>query len=115
MTDQEQLATLLEQYTGLSQRTIAEIRDMDEDQLLDFVEQREALVKQMEPFQSLVTTAMKSQIRQLLQDETVIVDRMQEIKDEAAEWLKKRSSIRSQQSAYQSSFSVDGVFIDYRN
>lgn len=115
MTDYQQLESLVAKYVQLGQRTIAQVKELDENQLLEFVEQRDEIVKQMEPLQSAITDDLRRRIQGMLQNERVIMERMLEIKQEAAEWLERRGNIRSQQSAYQRSYTVGGSFIDYRN
>ncbi|MFM9279944.1 hypothetical protein [Paenibacillus jiagnxiensis] len=115
MTDHQQLENLIAKYVQLGQRIIAHVKELDENQLIEFVEQRDEIVKQMEPFQSAITDDLRRRIQEMLHNEKVIVERMQEIKQEAAEWLERRGNIRSQQSAYQRSYTIGGSFIDYRN
>ncbi|MDM5281332.1 hypothetical protein QUF95_28625 [Paenibacillus silvae] len=115
MTDHEQLTGLLTKYAQLVAHTAAQVKDLNENQLLDFVDQRDVIAKEMEPLQSVITDKHRAQIQELLQTEVVILERMQDIKQEASEWLERRGNIRSQQSAYQRSYAIDGTFIDYRN
>ncbi|GGH64414.1 hypothetical protein GCM10008014_42770 [Paenibacillus silvae] len=114
MTDIEKLRDLLNKYSLLSSHTIINLSKFDEDQLLTYTEQREAIVNEMSSYSSLLTDDMKAEIKQLLVGEGVIVERMLAIKNEAAEWLEKRENIRSQQNAYQQSYSSGSIFIDYR-
>ncbi|SEO66571.1 hypothetical protein [Paenibacillus sp. OK076] len=114
MTDTEKLRHLVNKYSLLSNHTIANISELDEEQLLNYSEQRESIVNEIGSYTLLLTDDMKAEIKQLLIGEGVIVERMLEIKNEAAEWLEKRGNIRSQQNAYQHSYSADSVFIDYR-
>ncbi|WP_413374354.1 hypothetical protein [Paenibacillus taichungensis] len=114
MTDQEKLQVFVNEYSQLSHSTIANISELNEDQLLDYVEQREYIVNEMKAYRSLITDEMKTRINELIIEESIIVERMLKIKDEASEWLEKRGNIRSQQNAYQQPYSANSAFIDYR-
>ncbi|QLG38202.1 hypothetical protein HW560_08755 [Paenibacillus sp. E222] len=114
MTDIEKLRHLVNKYSLLSNHTIVNLSELDEEQLLNYSEQRESIVNEIGSYRSLLTDDMKAEIKQLLIGERVIVERMLAIKNEAAAWLEKRENIRSQQNAYQQSYSSDSLFIDYR-
>ncbi|MGF9699800.1 hypothetical protein [Paenibacillus sp. MABNR03] len=114
MTDREKLEQFVNEYCQLSHSTIANILELNEDQLLDYAERREYIVNEMKAYRSLITGEMKIKINELIIEERAIVERMLEIKNEASEWLEKRGSIKSQQIAYQQSYSASSAFIDYR-
>lgn len=114
MTELEKLQHLFAELRCLSRATIQAIGFLDEDQLLSFANRREEIVKAMEPYRAYVTDEMREQIATLLLEEQVILNRMTDIRTEAADWLKLRSGIRVQQNAYQSIYDADSIFIDYR-
>ncbi len=87
---------------------------MNEDELVEFVEEKGEIVHKLLPFRDHATLADKQTIVELIEQEQGIVIRMNEIKEEAASWLSRREMIRSQSNAYNSSYSMDSLFIDHR-
>lgn len=98
----------------ISTQAIKDVSTMDADDLVVFVDQRADLVRELEPYLSLATPRDKQLINRMLEDEQVLVARMYELKNEASDWLQNRNTVRVQQSAYQQSYSIDSLFIDYR-
>ncbi|WP_238807886.1 hypothetical protein [Paenibacillus sp. EKM212P] len=68
----------------------------------------------MQPYQPSLTENDKQKIRGILSNDSVILQRMHVLKDEAGHWMEKRGAIRVQQHAYQQAYSVDSLFIDHR-
>jgi hypothetical protein len=105
---------LFTELQEISAQAIRDISKMDTDDLVAFVDQREEIVRALQPYLSLISVSDKQKIDKMLQDEQVIVNRMNELKNEAGEWLQNRGTVRVQQNAYQQSFSIDSLFIDHR-
>ncbi|MNJ04454.1 hypothetical protein D3C73_1652300 [compost metagenome] len=68
----------------------------------------------MEPYRTSITDGDRQVIAEILDNEKVIVGRMHAIKKEAGDWLQNLGTVRVQHNAYQQSFSIDSLFIDWR-
>lgn len=112
--EREQLSALLEEWRLLVNKTLETITQLNEDELVKFVDQKAEIINQMMPYRDYVIEADKQLIIAIIKQEQAILGRMEAIKEEAAEWLSKRGIIRSQSQAYNNSYSLDSLFIDRR-
>ncbi len=109
-----QLSALIDEWEGLVNQALERINELNEDELVEFVDQKAELVNKIMSFRNVVSEEDKQIISVLTQQEQAIVSRMEALKEDAAEWLSRRGMIRSQSQAYNNSYSMDSLFIDRR-
>lgn len=103
----------LEQLTAsflknLEQTTVEEIEL--------FLENRESLVAQINTllFNKAYSSDEEQRIIAVLQYDSLIVARMEELKVEAANWLQNREQAKIQRNAYDVSYSAGSIIMDKR-
>ncbi len=108
------MQVLLEELQHRTEAVLSNLMNLSEEEFEQFADQRQRIVEQMESFQPSITENNKQKIRDILSHDSVILQRMHVLKDEAGHWMEKRGAIRVQQHAYQQAYSVDSLFIDHR-
>ncbi|MGF9642957.1 hypothetical protein [Paenibacillus sp. FSL L8-0502] len=108
------MQVLLEELQHRTEAVLSNLLNISEEEFEQFTDQRQRIVEQMQPYQPSLTENDKQKIRDILSNDSVILQRMHALKDEAGYWMEKRGAIRVQQHAYQQAYSVDSLFIDHR-
>ncbi|MDY8044719.1 hypothetical protein ACYCSE_06685 [Paenibacillus sp. SEL1] len=108
------MQVLLEELQHKTEAVLVNLLNLNEEEFEQFADQRQRIVEQMQPYQLSLTEHDKQKIRNILSHDSIILQRMQALKDEAGHWMEKRGAIRVQQHAYQQAYSVDSLFIDHR-
>ncbi|MFB5759863.1 hypothetical protein [Paenibacillus medicaginis] len=85
------------------------------EELAEFTEQRAQLVAQIELNKHDLNHEHKEIIRELAAHDQAILAKMNIFKNEAGQWLQRQEAIKEQKSAYNSSYTTDGMFFDRRN
>lgn len=68
----------------------------------------------MQAYRNTVTDADRATIRELGNADPLILRKLNQYKDEAGDWLRRRGAIRVQKSAYDHVVISDSFFIDHR-
>ncbi|MFE4712070.1 hypothetical protein ACFRAM_14470 [Paenibacillus sp. NPDC056722] len=109
----------LNKYIGqLEQITLQLIESIDQstsEQLAEFAELREQLVFSIEESNDSLTTELKHRISTLSEFDHIILSKMNQFKQDASDWLSKQGAIKVQKNAYNSSYAVNSMFIDWKN
>ncbi|KAF6634855.1 hypothetical protein H6F38_08835 [Paenibacillus sp. EKM208P] len=108
------MQALLDELQHMTEAVLFNLLNLSEEEFEQFTDQRQHIVEQMESYQTSMTDNDKQKIRDILSHDSVILQRMHVLKDEAGHWMEKRGSIRVQQHAYQRAYAVDSLFIDHR-
>lgn len=108
------MQVLLEELQHRTEAVLSNLMNLSEEEFEQFADQRQRIVEQMQSLQPSITENNKQKIRDILSHDSVILQRMHALKDEAGHWMEKRGAIRVQQHAYQQAYSVDSLFIDHR-
>jgi hypothetical protein len=108
------MQVLLEELQHKTEAVLSNLLNLSEEEFEQFADQRQCIVEQMQSFQLSITENDKQKIRDILSNDSVILQRMHVLKDEAGHWMEKRGAIRVQQHAYQQAYSIDSLFIDHR-
>ncbi|WIV18888.1 hypothetical protein QPK24_21605 [Paenibacillus polygoni] len=82
----------------------------------EFVEGRQKLIGFLlaEVVNYNVSSEMKVKIRALLEFDSVIYKKMEELKNEAMDWIQKRTLIKTQRNAYENPYSSESFLLDRR-
>lgn len=86
------------------------------EELEVFVEKRQKLVDAIAEKVACCpsTPAQKREINRILENDNALLDRMNELRIEARDWLQKRSQAKVQRSAYEAAYSPDSLLMDRR-
>lgn len=86
------------------------------EQLEDFVQRRGEIIAKLQsiPFSQISTSPYRVQIQSLLKYDSVIIAKMEEIRQEANEGLSKISIGRQQKVGYEAVGPYDSVFFDQK-
>jgi hypothetical protein len=84
------------------------------EELLEFVNQRELLIEQMNMSQwtDEMKALYKRPINHILSYDPLIVQQMQRIKDGALQGIERLNSAKKQRNAYDAEYISDGVYFD---
>lgn len=106
--------SVLDVLENLTKEAVSRLQDMDEDELLDLANLRQDLVDSFIMMRDQVTDADREQISYILSFDSLIISRMEFLKQEAGNWLQRQGSIKQQHTAYQQNYKVDSWFFDRR-
>lgn len=100
----------------LTREMMSRLQEATYEELEDFVEERQKLVDAIaeKVACSPSTPAQKREINRILENDNALLDRMNELRMEAKEWLQKRSQAKVQRSAYEAAYSPDSLLMDRR-
>lgn len=85
------------------------------EELEEFVEKRQVLIDSIrEKFsgQSALSIEEESHLKAVLRRDPEIIERMQQLKGEAANWLQHRELAKIQRSAYETAYTPDSFLMD---
>ncbi|WP_322923986.1 hypothetical protein [Paenibacillus campi] len=111
---EENMSSLLEQLYALSSAIVERLQIVSDEEIFAFIAERGVLIEKMELYRSELTEQHKAQIAELMQLDPIILNKMNEIKQEAGQWLERQGTIRTQQHAYQQHYVTDSFFVDRR-
>lgn len=100
----------------ITQDIINRLENCSYEELNDFVEQRQIMIDQLEQHvrKQSIGVIQQNQLRELLKADPVILERMQQLKSEAAKWLQQREQAKAQRSAYEAAYTPDSFLMDRR-
>lgn len=113
MNTTENLQGYLQKLEQLTTNIVSRISIISEDELLDFVNEREHIITDMQACREEVTDTERQVIQRLLDCDPLIMQKLNYFKDEAGRWLEKQGSIRNQHTAYHQNYVNDSFFIDH--
>jgi cytoplasmic iron level regulating protein YaaA (DUF328/UPF0246 family) len=84
------------------------------EEIDEFVQQREEIMTEFQTrkFSSSELDNNRETMKQILQHDQIILERMKALKDEATQSINKISSGKAQKNAYDKFYSMDGVYFD---
>jgi hypothetical protein len=105
---------IVQQLQALTNQTLNKLDSLTYEELSDFVERREVLLSQMKALRSTSAELAKHKeaIAGILRQDAVILARMEALKHEASQAMSKLSKSRQQKNAYDTTYSMDGVYFD---
>ncbi len=110
-----EVGKILDDLQAITEEAVARLNLMNEEELLQLADQREELVKALEPYRTNITLENRTQIAHILGFDSLILSRMSFLKNEAGQWMQKQGAIKSQQNAYHNAYAMNSVFIDHKN
>ncbi|MCQ4088815.1 hypothetical protein [Saccharibacillus sp. JS10] len=110
-----EVGQILDKLQEITEEAIARLDLMNEEELLQLAGQREELVKALEVHRPKITPEHRVQIAYILGFDSLIINRMSFLKNEAGQWIQKQGAIKSQQNAYHNAYAMNSVFIDHKN
>lgn len=106
----------IQSLESLTSNLIQQINSLDYEQLEEFVEIRESITNKILSVlnDSKLTEEQKLRLKTILKNDTVILDKMRSLKDEAREWTIRQNQIKAQHNAYDSRHATDSILMDKR-
>lgn len=108
---------LISDLEELTQGILPRLQYASYEEMSNFVEERQPIIDQLK--ESIDTQTLSSSLRErlnaVLQLDTVLLGRMQALKEEAANWLLQRGQAKAQRSVYETSYAADSILMDRRN
>ncbi|NJJ39453.1 flagellar protein FliT [Paenibacillus apii] len=105
---------LIGQLRQLTEAIICHLHETTYEELEFFVEERQKIVDAIT--EGIVscqpTSAQKQEIRQIIEHDAEILDRMNTLRLEAQNWLQKRSMAKAQRSAYEAGYTPESILMD---
>ncbi|MHA6532726.1 flagellar protein FliT [Paenibacillus sp. BAC0078] len=107
---------LIRSLDQLTREMMNQLQKATYEELEAFVEERQKLVDSIaeKVAFSPSTPAQKREINRILENDNALLDRMNELRLEARNWLQKRSQAKVQRSAYEANYSPDSLLMDRR-
>ncbi|WPP42023.1 hypothetical protein SK066_03385 [Paenibacillus hunanensis] len=112
--NEESMSSLLTQLYALTISIIERLNIISDEELFTFIDERGMILEKMELYRSELTEQHKAQIAELMNMDPIILNRMDQIKQEAGQWLERQGTIRNQHHAYHQHHVTDSFFVDHR-
>jgi hypothetical protein len=104
----------VERLVEMTHDILAQLQYCSYEEMDAFVAKRQILIDQLEqltkekPFSAME----KVHLQELLVADSAIIDRMQQLKTEAANWLQHRGLAKAQRNAYESGYTPNSILMD---
>nr|WP_150959397.1 flagellar protein FliT [Aneurinibacillus sp. XH2] len=110
------MENLIENLEQLTKSIVDNLDSATYEQLEDFVQRRGEIIATLKtiPFSKISTNSYREQIQSILKYDSIIVARMEELRQEANERLTKISIGRQQKVGYEAVGPYDSVFFDQK-
>ncbi|MBD7968935.1 hypothetical protein [Paenibacillus gallinarum] len=107
---------LIEELELITLNFISHIKEIDYEKSMVFVERRytiiDSILAQLE--HNKLTEINKKRLSLLLSYDEEILKKLENLKNEAWDWLQQRNKIKAQRSAYENPYSADSLLMDRR-
>ncbi|USB32830.1 flagellar protein FliT [Paenibacillus sp. YPG26] len=107
---------LIEELKSLTESIVARLQFTSYEELEDFVAERQRIIDELNrlkdstPFNSFE----REQLEEILRADSVILMRMEVLKNEASDWLQQRGQAKVQRNAYETAYTPDSILMDRR-
>lgn len=110
----ENLEEVVEELELLTEGMLSQLAEADFVMLEAFVDQREPLMAALAEAKAAqaLQPSLEQRAAQVVAQDPLFLARMQELKQEAAEWLQKRGAAKAQRSAYEQAYTPDSILLD---
>lgn len=106
----DDLITELEQLTH---DIMLNIEKADSEELEQFVDKRQLIIDSMlHQGSGEASMPQQARLKSIMQNDHVILMRMNSLKIEAKDWLIQRKQAKTQKNAYEMSYAVDSIIVD---
>ncbi|WP_274362529.1 flagellar protein FliT [Paenibacillus thermotolerans] len=107
------MGNAVEQLEQLTQTIISRLHEIDFEEMAEFVERREQLMKEIQAeFTITETQVFRDRVRKLLERDTEILKKMEQLKEEARQGMNQMHAAKIRRSAYDGNYLADSVFFD---
>ncbi|MGN7169668.1 hypothetical protein ACTHSJ_27750 [Paenibacillus cellulositrophicus] len=100
----------------LTESVLERLHCISPQELQDFVQERQQLIDELNRFKQHTpfSPSQVEQLQSILQADPLILNRMNQLKMEASDWLQNRGQAKMQRSAYESAYTPDSFLMDQR-
>lgn len=108
---------LISRLQDLTMQTLKNIECTTYEELDSFIEERGEICAALVHESSLngaLNEEQKAELRTILSQDHVIIERMESLKSDASEWLFRNQQIKSGKQAYNADFEYESMFVDYK-
>lgn len=107
----------IEKLEELTQQIVSKLEHISYEEISGFVDRRQILIDNILVCVSRnsVSHSQRERLETLLHLDSVIMERMIKLKDEAGEWLLQRGQAKAQRNVYEAAYSPDSILMDRRN
>ncbi|SDW83681.1 hypothetical protein [Paenibacillus sp. PDC88] len=109
------LSSLINELERNVNELLSVVNHANYEQIVELVDKKEEIVSNLLEYKEELSLDTKEKIKALMIQDSLVISRMQSLKDEATEWLLKRESIKEQRSAYNMNYTPDSFFFDKKN
>lgn len=105
---------LVKRLELLTQQVVKNLSDVSFEEINAFVAEREVIMTELQTnsFTPEELDRNRDTMKRIIEQDSIILARMNELKDEAAAQMSKISTGRTQKNAYDASYSSDGIYLD---
>lgn len=101
---------------ALTQQMIDQINQVSSEELTEFVDKRQGLVDHILHMNEVtpLTPEQQQRLRAILEQDSLLLERMNSLKEEAGSWLKNHGQAKMQRNAYEAGYAPDSFLMDKR-
>lgn len=105
---------LIAELEQLTSEIILQINEVSSEVLEEFVDQRQAIIDSMleRTGGREATSSQQKRLKAVMENDQKILNRMNDLKIEANDWLFQRNQAKVQKNAYEASYAVDSIIVD---
>lgn len=105
---------LIAQLKQITEEVTAKIDEVTFEELEQFVAERDKMITSLQAMslQAEATAEHRQTVQSILQQDTIIMARIQALKDEASQSIHKIAQGKSQRDVYESPYSMDAIYFD---
>ena len=92
------------------------LEEVSYEELADLTELRQSVIDKLavEIDKSPLNPEQKQRIHQLIKGDQLILSRMEDLKQEASQWLIQRDLAKTRRNAYEAAYAYDSMLMDQR-
>lgn len=107
----------LDRYEGWLKDMLSHVHTADYEMLVEFVDEREDLTSELAELSREVSFTTSQSLRRddLLHKSDILLRRMIELRQEASDFMERRSQFKQMKSMYESAYAAESILFDKRN
>ncbi|WP_458124293.1 hypothetical protein [Paenibacillus sp. Z3-2] len=100
----------------LTHQMLLQINQVSSEEFTDFIEKRQGLVDDILHMveETPLTSEQQQRVRAILEQDTLLLGRMNSLKDEAGSWLMNHGQAKMQRNAYEAGYTPESLLVDKR-
>lgn len=100
----------------LTESILARLNEASYEELASFIEERQKLIDEINESLKVQSPSpdQKSRLSAILQNDSLLIGKIQELQFEAADWLRQRNHAKAQRNVYEMAYTPESYLMDRR-